>query len=186
MNKQQRHQQLKDDVRDYAASSACLLEEQPYVQTIQKFLDQQASVACDRATHGHITASVLVVDASGEHVLLTHHKKFNIWVQLGGHVEESDATVKDAALREAREESGMDGLTFLQEGIFDIDVHALPNACAYHYDIRYVLQAPIGAQPMVSDESHAVRFVKLGEVEQYVQERSVLRMIEKLKYYLCG
>ena len=74
------------------------------------FLDARPADACDRScVPGHLTASALVLDAAGEHVLLTLHPRVGRWIQLGGHCEPGDATLRDAALREATEESGIDG-----------------------------------------------------------------------------
>ena len=58
---------------------------------------------------GHLTASALVLDATGEHVLLTLHPRVGAWVSLGGHIEPEDGTVLAAASREAYEESGIAG-----------------------------------------------------------------------------
>ena len=54
----------------------------------------------------HLTASCVVLDASGRQALLTLHRRANAWFQLGGHLEPGDASVWAAARREAREESG--------------------------------------------------------------------------------
>jgi hypothetical protein len=70
------------------------------------------SDACQRAcVPGHITASALVLDHTGTETLLTLHPRLGRWVQLGGHCEDGDADIAAAALREAGEESGIDGLT---------------------------------------------------------------------------
>lgn len=53
---------------------------------------------------GHITASAWLVNQAGTHVLLTHHRKLDKWLQLGGHVD-GHPDVLAAALREAYEES---------------------------------------------------------------------------------
>lgn len=109
----------------------------------------------------HLTASALVVDATGEHVLLALHRKGGFWAQLGGHCEPADATLSGAALREAVEESGIDGLRVLGHGPVDLDRHVLSGAfgsCGEHLDVRYLVVAPPGAEPVVSDESDDVQW----------------------------
>src|SRR4051812_2878074 len=104
----------------------------------------------------HVTASALVLDASAEHVLLTLHRKGGFWAQLGGHCEPGDTTLAGAALREAREESGIDDLRIVGEEPVDLDRHALSTAfgtCGEHLDVRYVVVAAAGARPAVSEES---------------------------------
>ena len=110
----------------------------------------------------HLTASAMVLDAAGERVLLTLHRKGGFWGQLGGHCEGSDATLADAALRESTEESGMTGLQVVGAAPVDLDRHALSSAfgsCGEHLDVRYAVVAPPGAEPVVSDESHDVAWV---------------------------
>lgn len=104
----------------------------------------------------HLTASALVLDATASHVLLTLHRKGGFWAQFGGHCEPSDATLSDAALREAREESGIDELRLVGDGPVDLDRHALSSAfgtCGEHLDVRYAVVAPADARPEASDES---------------------------------
>lgn len=105
----------------------------------------------------HFTASCLVVDEARERVLLTLHRKVGRWLQLGGHVEPEDASVADAARREAVEESGLpaDALT-LVPGLAQLDRHALGSGfsrCTEHLDLRWVAVAAAGADPVVSEES---------------------------------
>lgn len=105
---------------------------------------------------GHVTASALVLDATGERVLLCLHGKFRKWVQLGGHCEAGDPTLAGAALREATEESGIAGLVVDPVPI-DVDIH--PVTCqggSLHYDVRFAVLAPAGAVERVSDESEAL------------------------------
>lgn len=105
---------------------------------------------------GHVTASALVLDATGERVLLCLHGRFRKWVQLGGHCEAGDPTLAGAALREATEESGIAGLVVDPVPI-DVDIH--PVSCqggSLHYDVRFAVLAPAGAVERVSDESEAL------------------------------
>lgn len=108
----------------------------------------------------HLTASCIVLDASGEQALLTLHKRAGEWFQFGGHLEPGDASVWAAARREAREESGIDDLEPLPDPV-QLDRHVLVGAfgrCREHLDVRYAAVAPAGSMPRVSTESHDVRW----------------------------
>ena len=104
---------------------------------------------------GHLTASSWLVDRSGRRVLLTHHRKLGRWLQLGGHAD-GDVDLGRVALREAEEESGLEGLT-LEGGLFDLDRHWIPVRedvpGHWHYDVRYVVRAGSREDFVVSAES---------------------------------
>ena len=134
---------------------------------------------------GHLTGSAWVLDRERQHALLTHHRKLSLWVQLGGHVDDDDASMRDAAWREAREESGLHEVQLINDNIFDIDIHAIParrdEAAHYHYDVRYLFEADRHAPLIVSSESKELAWVALDEIEKLTQEESVLRMVRKTK-----
>lgn len=131
-----------------------------------------------KACHaGHVTASALVIDPERGQVLLTLHKKLRMWLQMGGHCEPQDVSLEAAALREATEESGVEGLTLLPGGPIRLDRHPIPAPCHWHFDVQYAALAPPGAVETISDESLDVRWFAYGEVAE-VADESVVRLLE--------
>ena len=131
---------------------------------------------------GHLTASAWGGNPARSQVLLTHHKKFDGWFQLGGHVEPGDTSLLSAALREAKEESGIPAIEPLQTAIFDVGLHPIhlkKEPPHVHFDIRFLLVAK-DIDFVVSDESHDLGWFALAEVATISQSKAVLRMARKL------
>ena len=136
----------------------------------------------DRANpDGHVTGSAWLVDADGGRVLLTHHRKLNLWLQLGGHAD-GDPDALRVALREAEEESGLRRISPVSEEIFDVDVHPIParrdEPAHLHYDVRFALRAA-EERFTVGEESHDLAWVDVARVNEKTTEPSMLRMASK-------
>lgn len=131
-----------------------------------------------RESVGHVTASIWILDPSGSQVLLTHHKKFNQWIQLGGHAD-GETDLRAVALKEGFEESGLPALQLIDQEIFDIDIHDIPNRCATHYDVRYRAVSST-LDYVVSEESHDLKWVPLDQVFAInTTSKSLARMVQK-------
>lgn len=104
----------------------------------------------------HLTASTIVLSADHRSVLLTLHRKARRWFQLGGHIEPADVSLPAAALREATEESGIDGLV-LDPVPVQLSAHPVPfcdpRGGVTHLDVRFVATAPADAVHATSAES---------------------------------
>lgn len=136
------------------------LEQESMRHAYLAFLDVRPDACTRECVPGHLTASAVVLDHSGEHTLLTLHPRVGRWLQLGGHCEPVDESLRAAALREATEESGMNGLVIEPDPVH-LDVH--PVTCSLgvptrHLDVRFVVHAPKGAQPVLSHESDDLRW----------------------------
>lgn len=131
---------------------------------------------------GHFTASAWLVDDTGTRLLMTHHRKLDRWLQLGGHAD-GDRDLARVALREAEEESGLTDLTALPE-IFDLDRHWIPERGDvpghWHYDVRYVVRATGSEDFVVSDESHALAWRDIDAlIDEAGIDPSIVRMARK-------
>lgn len=132
---------------------------------------------------GHVTASAWILSHDERHCLLTHHRKLDRWLQLGGHVD-GEGRVHRAALREAQEESGMVDFELLAPGgrfaPLDLDVHPIParkdEPEHLHWDVRFLLRAQEDQPLVVSAESKALRWIARCELAQFVEEESVVRL----------
>ncbi|VGO17187.1 hypothetical protein PDESU_05782 [Pontiella desulfatans] len=131
---------------------------------------------------GHITGSAWLVNKAGTHVLLTHHRKLNAWLQLGGHAD-GNTDILDAALQEAREESGLPDLEPISTDIFDIDIHLIParkNEPEHdHHDIRFAFRCTGSEEYAVSNESHDLAWGTINHLDEYTTDESMLRMARK-------
>jgi 8-oxo-dGTP pyrophosphatase MutT (NUDIX family) len=131
---------------------------------------------------GHFTASAWLVSRDAQRVLLTHHRKLGLWLQLGGHAD-GDRDLMRAALKEAEEESGLTGLV-IERQLFDLDRHWIPGhkdvPAHWHYDVRYVVRAGDEEAFVVSDESHDLAWRGIASlVNDEAADASLRRMAGK-------
>ncbi|WP_313147661.1 NUDIX hydrolase [Stenotrophomonas sp.] len=146
-------------------------------------IDDAEDPFCRERLAAHFTASCWLVSADGQRLLLTHHRKLQRWLQLGGHAD-GDRDLARVALREAEEESGLTGLVLDDPAIFDLDKHWIPERKDvpghWHYDVRFVIRAVGGEAFVLSEESLDLAWRPVAEVARDPQsDESMQRMANR-------
>jgi ADP-ribose pyrophosphatase YjhB (NUDIX family) len=128
------------------------------------------------------SVNVVVVSDAGE-ILLIRRSDNDNWALPGGAIDLGES-VTQAAIREAKEETGLDCEIIGLVGIYTDPKHIIlytSNGEA-RQEFSIVLTArPTGGHPTPSDESTEVRWVPSSEVSRYEMDRS---MHLRLEHYL--
>ena len=169
---------LEDALRDYQRRWP---SEEASVALFLELLGEGAEAFRRERLAGHFTSGAWLVSADGARLLMTHHRKLERWLQLGGHAD-GDTDMARVALKEAQEESGLPGLSVDGDSIFDLDRHWIPERKDvpghWHYDVRYVVRAGEDEGYVVSDESHDLAWRPIAELADDPDE-SLGRMARK-------
>ena len=143
---------LREHLADYGRRWP---DEEAVIAQFLALLDEPANPFVRERLEGHLTGGAWLVSADGRRILMTHHRKLDRWLQLGGHAD-GDTDMARVALKEAEEESGLSDLA-VEGDIFDLDRHWIPERKGvpghWHYDVRYVVRAGGSEAYVVSEES---------------------------------
>ena len=125
--------------------------------------------------HEKIDFTVAIFVVHQNKILLIHHRKLDKWLPLGGHIE-LDEDPEQAALREAREESGLEvelvgerppttepGTRALIAPRF-LDIHRI-SATHEHIGMIYWARPKNGALQLAEAEHHDIRWCAASDLE---------------------
>lgn len=149
---------------------------------IIRFVEAHEDCFLRSCLEGHLTGSAWILDPTRTRTLLTHHRKLDKWLQLGGHAD-GQTDLLEVALREAREESGLTRLRALSPAPFDVDCHRIPARgevpAHWHLDLRFLVEADPGEALVISHESKDLAWVDVARVTSLNPEESMARMVRK-------
>lgn len=141
---------------------------------------------------GHAVAGGFIYAIKEKKILLLHHKDLNMYVYPGGHIDKTDKTPLEAALREITEETGLEKLKQLKivENKLipiDIDTHTisynqrlnLPEH--YHFDFRYLFTIKeIENIQIDTEESSCYKWIDIKELHKDPCYGKIVNKIENI------
>lgn len=101
-------------------------EERAKAEILQK-IGEQGNDLLYRDAPAHFTSSALILNPIWTKTLLIFHRQFQSWTYPGGHAD-GDEDLLGAALREAKEETGLSNVAPLSGEILSLDLLKVPES----------------------------------------------------------
>ena len=158
-------------------------------QRILEFVGRHPDPFDRSIPEGHLTGSAFVVSADGARVLLLHHRKLDRWLQPGGHADPGETSGEAVALRETREETGLDDLALHPAAPrpFDLDVHVIParpgEPAHEHLDLRYLVRTGTDALRLAPLEAADLRWFGWNDLAGLDLDPGLRRGMAKARRY---
>jgi len=151
-----------------------------FIEHNEDVLDRENLVA-------HLTSSAIVVNEEMDKVLFAHHNIYNAWGWVGGH-NDGDGNLLEVAIKEAKEETGLEHIVVVDEDIFMLDVIHVTNHIKHgkyvgdhlHLNVTFLLQADEEESVMHKpDENSGVRWFAIDTCLDHVQEERMMAIYQK-------
>lgn len=144
----------------------------------------------------HFSSSGFIVNKTRDKVLMIHHNIYNAWSWTGGHTD-GETDFLGVAIREAKEETGVQEVKVLSEGILSLDVLPVPAhikkgvyvSAHLHLSIAYLVEVDEEELLRVKpDENSGVKWIAIEELDKYVDNEPDMlilykKFLEKMKVY---
>ena len=160
---------------------------------ILAFLDKNPDAFYRTNLLAHMTASAWVVNPQRSKVLMVYHRLYDSWSWAGGHAD-GEEDLLAVALREVREETGVQRLRPVTEEIYSLEVltvdghekHGRYVPSHLHLNVTYLLEAEEDQPLRVCEaENSGVAWFSLADAlsastEPWFVERIYKKLNEKL------
>jgi 8-oxo-dGTP pyrophosphatase MutT (NUDIX family) len=129
----------------------------------------------------HLVSYFLVISPERDRVLLVDHKKAELWLPSGGHVDPGEDP-KETVKRETKEELGIDAKFICDEPIF-LTVTKTTGNVAKHTDVSlwYLLEGdPQCNLDFDPNEFHRIQWFKIDDIPYEKSDPHMKRFIQKM------
>ena len=107
-----------NDIKNYIPYNE---QEETDKRLILQCLDIYDNLLSRENVLAHITSSGYIINESKNKVLMVHHNIYKTWSWTGGHAD-NDSDLLYVAIKEAKEETGIQNIKPLSKNIFSLDV----------------------------------------------------------------
>ncbi len=159
---------LIEEIKDYQPS--CEQEERDKA-VILAFLDAHDDAFQRENLVAHMTASAWVVNPARDKVLMVYHKLYDSWAWTGGHAD-GETDLLSVALRECREETGVQHVRPVSEEIYSLEILTVEGhekrgqyvPSHLHLNLTYLLEADDADNLQICEaENSGVRWFSLDD-----------------------
>ena len=153
-------------------------QEETDKRTLLQWLSRPEDISIRENLTGHLTASAWVVTPDRTKVLMAYHKLYDSWAWLGGHAD-GDWDLCRVAMKEAREESGIEMLRLVSESPISLEILTVNGhekkgkyvPCHLHLNLTYLFEAEsdqvLHCKP---DENSGVAWIPMENLAAYSSE----------------
>jgi len=157
------------------------------VQRLRRLADAGDAWSRDGALH--VTASALIVDPATRRVLLRWHARMQQWMQVGGHGDPGETDPWSIAMREAREETGLDDLGPLTPAVERVPVQIVVvpvpagrgEPAHEHADIRYGFRTAHPDRAHAESPDAAVRWMDFAAARDEISEPNLVELLDRVE-----
>ena len=169
---------LREQIKNYIPYNE---QEEKDKEMMQKYIDTFEDVLTRENEMCHFTASNWIVNKEKTKVIMIYHNIYNSWAWTGGHAD-GDSNLLNVALKEAKEETGLNNLRVLSNGIFGLQILTVDSHIKrgkfvpshLHLDCCFLLEADENDELRIkADENSGVKWIDIDKAIQLTNEEKM-------------
>ena len=135
----------------------------------------------------HITSSGYILNKARDKVLMIYHRIYNSWSWTGGHAD-GDDNLLHVAIKEAKEETGIQNLNLIAPNIFSLDILTVDGhykkgkfvSPHLHLSVAYLFEGDENTKLILNEEeTKGVKWIHISEIHKVCTEDKMIKLYDK-------
>lgn len=175
---------LREEIEKYKPYND---QEESDKNVILKYMDTFDNLLTRENEFAHFSSSCYIVNRERTKVLMAYHNIYQSWAWIGGHADGEENLLK-VALKEANEETGLENLKLISDGIYGIQILPVNGhikkgkyvSAHLHLDCSFLLEADENDKLKIKeDENSDIKWIDLEDVVKATREPRMIPVYEK-------